>query len=82
MVKILYFGRLSERVGTQEEHIDLPDNIRTITELKAWLNTYHQLDGILDHDTVKTMIDQSLNHKNSSIIGAVEIGFLPPVGGG
>lgn len=82
MVKILYFGRLSDRVGKVEEHLDLPQNISTISLLKSYLNTQHDLNEVLDDPSIKTMIDQSLAHGNASIINADEIGFLPPVGGG
>lgn len=82
MIKILYFGRLSDRVGKVEEHLDLPQNISTISLLKSYLNTQHDLNEALDDPSIKTMIDQSLAHGNASIINADEIGFLPPVGGG
>lgn len=82
MVKILYFGRLSDRVGKVEERLELPKDITTIDLLKPYLNDLHDLDNTLTDPSIKTMIDQSLAHGNTSILGANEIGFLPPVGGG
>lgn len=82
MVKILYFGRLSERAQMREDTLVLPDHIHTIAELKTWLDTHHDLEGALDDPSIKTMIDQKLVHGNASVATATEIGFLPPVGGG
>ncbi|PHR92169.1 MAG: molybdopterin synthase sulfur carrier subunit [Robiginitomaculum sp.] len=82
MVKILYFGRLSDRTQCREETIDLPDDICTINALKTWLGQRHDLGDALNLESIKTMINQELVHGNESIANAQEIGFLPPVGGG
>ena len=82
MVRILYFGRLTDLVGKQEENVDLPENIRTVDGLKHWLSAQYDLGTSLHHNTIKTMLNQKLIHGNASIIDVEEIGFLPPVGGG
>lgn len=82
MVKILYFGRLSDLTQCREESIDLPDHICTISDLKTWLGQRHDLSDALNLESIKTMINQELVHGNESIEAAHEIGFLPPVGGG
>jgi len=82
MVKILYFGRLSDVAGRREEIFDLPANIGNLIELKSWLDETHQLEGSLDDPSIKTMINQTLVHDNFTLKGDEEIGFLPPVGGG
>lgn len=82
MMKILYFGRLSDRVGKVEERLEIPKNITTIDLLKPYLTDLHDLGDALTDPSIKTMIDKSLAHGNASIVGAKEIGFLPPVGGG
>lgn len=82
MIKILYFGRLRESAGRREETLVLPDGVTTISALKKWLNTAHELDGALDEPSVKTMVDQTLIHDDTTLKGDEEIGFLPPVGGG
>ncbi|PHS76632.1 MAG: molybdopterin converting factor subunit 1 [Robiginitomaculum sp.] len=82
MIKILYFGRLRENVGCREETLALPEDIATISALKQWLNTEHELDGALQDPSVKTMVNQTLVHGDVALSGDEEIGFLPPVGGG
>lgn len=82
MLKILYFGRLSDRAACRETLLDLPANVTTLDELKSWLDREHNLQGALADPTVKTMINQTLTHDNLTLNGSEEIGFLPPVGGG
>ena len=82
MLKILYFGRLSDRASRREANIDLPSNITSLTGLKTWLDKEHDLDGALEDSSIKTMVNQILIHTDFNLDGTEEIGFLPPVGGG
>jgi len=82
MIKVLYFGRLGDCAGKREETLTLPDGVTSISALKVWLNTEHDLDSALDDPSIKTMVNQSLIHGDIVLNGDEEIGFLPPVGGG
>ncbi len=35
-MKLLYFSWIRERVGTGEESVDLPTDVKTVGELIAW----------------------------------------------
>ncbi len=82
MLKIYYFGRLSDRAARREETLTLPAGVTSISTLKTWLDTAHGLGGALHDKSVKTMINRSLVHGDIALYGNEEIGFLPPVGGG
>ena len=82
MVTILYFGRLSDRAGKQQETLTLPAEIKTLGALKNWLDHKHDLGGALNDISIKTMIDKCLVHGDVPLENCTEIGFLPPVGGG
>jgi len=82
MIKVLYFGRLSDRAGRHEERLDLPQGVTHLSGLKNWLENSHDLGGALLDPSVKTMINQVLVHEDAALTGDEEIGFLPPVGGG
>ncbi len=82
MIKILYFGRLSDRAGLREEQLDLPGGVTHLSGLKNWLEESRELGGALMDPSVKTMINQVLVHEDAALTGDEEIGFLPPVGGG
>ena len=38
-VKLLYFAWVRERIGCGSEEIALPDNVKTVADLVAWLKT-------------------------------------------
>jgi len=82
MMKILYFGRLSDTLGRREEMIPFSKDIANLEALRNWLDKTHDLNGCLHDPAVKIMVNQSLVHNNIKLAGDEEIGFLPPVGGG
>ncbi len=82
MLKILYFGRLSDLVAKREESFVLPEGVNSISSLKTWLDRKHDLSGALLEISIKTMVNQSLVYEDIALEGDEEIGFLPPVGGG
>ncbi|HHL42134.1 MAG TPA: MoaD/ThiS family protein [Hellea balneolensis] len=82
MMKILYFGRLSDQVGMREESLELPADITNVKALQIWLDDTHGLGGLLCDTTIKIMVDQALIVGDLPLMGTEEIGFLPPVGGG
>jgi len=82
MLTILYFGRLSDRAARRRETLALPETVTSLSTLKTWLNNEHDLDGALNDDSIKTMVNQTLVHDDLTLKGDEEIGFLPPVGGG
>jgi len=82
MLKIYYFGRLSDLTPKRAESLVLPKGVNTIFALKNWLDRTHDLGGALHDTSVKTMVNQSLVHGDIALAGDEEIGFLPPVGGG
>ncbi|NNC37206.1 MAG: MoaD/ThiS family protein [Acidimicrobiales bacterium] len=82
MLKVLYFGRLSDLAGRREEQFNLPERITTLSQLKMWLRKNRHLGEALDERYIKTMVNQKLVHEDLTLNGDEEIGFLPPVGGG
>lgn len=71
-----------DQTGQSEDRLALPDDITHLNPLKAWLEAHYDCAGQLSHDSIKTMINQEMVHGDAPLGGAVEIGFLPPVGGG
>ena len=83
-MKILYFAWLREKVGAPEEERVLPQELRTVAELVAWLKQQSPR-----HDTafqnarlVRCAVDQEFGTPETPIAGAREIAFFPPVTGG
>jgi len=82
MTKILYFGRLSDITGISEETLDLPSDIASAGQLRSWLDHRFETDGALLDQTIRIAINSEITFDTASLVGAQEIAFMPPVGGG
>ncbi len=75
-MKILFFGKLKERVGRERLEIK---GIRELKELKKYLiKKYPQLKN----ETFFISVNQKIVNKNVELKEKDEIAFLPPVSGG
>jgi len=83
MIRILYFARLKEDVGSSGETFLLPDTIKTTGELRDYLSLrgdhWHQA---LHMDGLFVAVDQEIVNWKSAIKGHEEVAFFPPVTGG
>lgn len=82
MIKVIYFGRLSDVTGTGEEMLDIPDGISTAGALRNWLDLRFEAEGALLEPTVRIAINSEISFDETPIGNANEIAFMPPVGGG
>lgn len=84
MVKIVYFAWVRERVGKAEEAVELPAGIATVADLVAWLRARgpEYANAFAKPEVVRAAIDQIHAKPASSLAGAREIAFFPPVTGG
>lgn len=83
-LKILYFAWIKEKVGIGQELLSPPDEIESARELMSWLmdqSTAHA-DAFTDSGQIRVAIDQVHSDLDSSIRGASEVAFFPPVTGG
>ena len=83
-VKILYFAWVREKTGKAEEIVDLPANVGTVAHLVAWLRQRgpEYEAAFARPSVVRAAIDQVHVKSATSIAGAREIAFFPPVTGG
>ncbi|MBL4740871.1 MAG: molybdopterin converting factor subunit 1 [Sneathiella sp.] len=83
-MKILYFAWLRSKVGQSEETISLPDDVTTLYQLITWLKTrgpaYEEI--FTDLNVVRVAIDQEHITGDTTLEGASEVAFFPPVTGG
>ncbi|OYV33064.1 MAG: molybdopterin converting factor subunit 1 [Acidocella sp. 20-61-6] len=83
-MKLLYFAWLREKIGLSEEDVMLPENLRSVADLVEWLRGRgpgYQA-AFAQTKLVRCAIDQDFAQADSSIAGATEIAFFPPVTGG
>ncbi|MEZ5774751.1 MAG: molybdopterin converting factor subunit 1 [Hyphomicrobiaceae bacterium] len=81
---IRYFAWVRERTGRAEETVDLPAEVRTVSDLVGWLRArgpgYEA--AFAAGRVVRVAIDRSHVKGDPPISGAREIAFFPPVTGG
>jgi molybdopterin synthase sulfur carrier subunit len=82
--KLIYFAWVRERIGKPEERLTLPEDVRTVKELLAFLKS--QGDGyeqaLRFPEAIRVAIDQEHVDHNAAIAGAREIALFPPMTGG
>lgn len=83
-MKLVYFAWVRERIGRPEEIVEPPAGTRTIAELVAWLKTRGEeyAHAFENEGVVRMAIDRVHAKPDSSIAGATEIAFFPPMTGG
>ncbi|MFD1696355.1 molybdopterin converting factor subunit 1 [Roseibium aestuarii] len=81
---IKYFASIRERVGREEERIEIPASVTTIAELLDDLagrdETYAFAFG--DRETLRAALDQMHVELDTPLAGASELALFPPMTGG
>ncbi|WP_113154733.1 molybdopterin converting factor subunit 1 [Nitratireductor sp. OM-1] len=83
-VKLVYFAWVRERIGLPEETVDLPADVKTVTDLLAWLKTRGEnYETALERSDV---IRVAINHEHAEHTAALprngEVALFPPMTGG
>jgi len=83
-IKLRYFAWVRERVGRPEEDIEVPAGVVTVAELMAWLASRGEAyaHAFENPQVIRAAINRSHVKPQSSIAGASEIAFFPPMTGG
>jgi len=83
-VKLLYFAWVRERIGKPQEDVELPAGIATVGDLIGWLSKRgdEYAHAFQNPKIVRAAIDHAHVRPETSIAGAREIAFFPPMTGG
>lgn len=84
MLKLLYFARLREALGTAREEVALPEGVGDVASLMAWLA---QRGGVWQEEftgcrPLRAAVNQELVANSAGVRDGDEIAFFPPVTGG
>jgi molybdopterin synthase sulfur carrier subunit len=84
MLKVLYFARLREALGTASEEIALPEGVSDIRGLMAWLaargGAWQQ--EFAGSRPLRAALNQELAANGDALDDGDEVAFFPPVTGG
>jgi sulfur-carrier protein len=83
-LKILYFASLREALGLEEETVDVPVNVSTAGELRAWLGQRNEryTKALAVNRSLRMAINKRLAQPESILTAGAEVAFFPPVTGG
>ena len=83
-VRLVYFAWVRERIGKQEESIELPPGVATVSDLLSHLR--ERGDGyeaaLQSPEVIRVAIDRQHAAHEASLTGAREIALFPPMTGG
>jgi molybdopterin synthase sulfur carrier subunit len=84
MARLLYFASLREKVNSEQEQLELPQDVIRVDQLKgllarrggSWGEAFTASSALL------VSVNQQMANDQSSIQNTDEIAFFPPVTGG
>jgi molybdopterin synthase sulfur carrier subunit len=81
---VLYFARLREALRREREVIDVPPDITTVTQLRAWLVARGEpwSSAFGEIKRIRAAVDQAMAHDATPLHDGAEVAFFPPVTGG
>ncbi|TGE00673.1 molybdopterin converting factor subunit 1 [Methylobacterium nonmethylotrophicum] len=83
-MKLVYFAWVRERIGRPEETLDLPPEVATVADLVAWLKDRGEeyAYAFETEGVVRAAVDRVHAKPGTSLSGAREVAFFPPMTGG
>lgn len=83
-MRIVYFAWVRERIGKEEEEVDLPAEVKTVRDLLGWLKTRGpEYESALEHqDAIRVALDMEHVHHTEKLGTPFEIALFPPMTGG
>ena len=84
-MKLLYFAWLRERLGINEESLELPEYVQDVTGLLEWLATRDEaFANVFDEpEIIQVALDKKhVQDRSAALTGVSEIALFPPMTGG
>ena len=83
-MKLVYFSWVKDRIGIAEETVELPSDVKTVTDLLAWLPTRgaNFANALSEPAIIRVAVDQEYATPDIDVTKAMEIALFPPVTGG
>lgn len=83
-MRVVYFAWVRERVGLEEEEIDLPAEVETAGDLVSWLRDRSpgHAFALEEPDIIRVAVDRVHALPDAPVRGAQEVALFPPMTGG
>lgn len=81
---LLYFAWVRQKLGTGEERIELPPNVRTVADLTDFLRARGEAfaEVFSDPSRLRAAVNQEHAKWDAAVTQRDEVAFFPPVTGG
>lgn len=83
-MQLVYFAWVRERIGKSEESMQLPGDIKTVSDLVDHLCSINDVykAALGDKSVVRVAVNQTHVDMDQAVTDADEVAFFPPVTGG
>ena len=81
---VLYFARLRDEIGTAEERVTPPSEVKTVGALVAWLREQSEGHALAlgPGAMLKVAVNQTYADPETPVAADDEVAIFPPVTGG
>ena len=83
-VRLLFFARLREAFGTSSEEATLPDSVKSVADLTAWLRARGGAWAaeLAAGRAYRVAVNQDMASSETRLAEGSEVAIFPPVTGG
>jgi molybdopterin synthase sulfur carrier subunit len=83
-LSVLYFARLRDAIGRSGEDIEVPAEVTTVGQLRAWLAQRGSpwSGAFAEVRSIRAAVDQAMAGDATPLREGAEVAFFPPVTGG
>lgn len=81
---VLYFARLREALAREREEVEVPPEVTTVADLRAWLAGRGEpfADAFATIKRIRAAVDHTMAQEETRLRDGAEVAFFPPVTGG
>ncbi len=83
-MNILYFARIREHIGKSSDDVTLPENVKTVAGVIAYLETLgeHYKNAFEEPDLIRAAINDEYVPLDYKVSNSDELALFPPMTGG
>lgn len=83
-IQLRFFASVREKLGISEEIADLPEEINTVGQVRAWLMARGGVwaEVLAEGRSLRMAYNQQMTDADTLIADGAEVAFFPPVTGG
>ena len=83
-LELRFFASLREALGTSQETIEIPEEVKTLSQLRTYLIARGGVwaEALAEGKLLRCALNQTMVDANTALKDGAEVAFFPPVTGG